>query len=519
MRVHRNLLRWGCNILADRSFAISGKALVLWFLATNLFLLPTYGEPISEFQQHSETIGFRYGISVTDLEGNVLLEHRADERFMPASTAKLFVTAAALEAESALASLDTGLKLVVEPSSLGPPTLVLIGRGDPTIGFGRTCTERCLETLVAAVKDAGLTEVGDIVGDDQWFADERVPLGWSWDDLKFWHGTSISALSVNDNTVAMRVSPSNEMGNAVSAGWREAGSAYFKLQNEAITGPEDGEWALRVERLFGARTVRLYGEMPSGSRSTTLRLGVEDPAHFVAWSFKTALEAEGINVSGHVQTRRRPLQYEDEAKPVDRRDPESQRQCATTAPARPKGKVIASLDPPPLQEIITEINRDSHNLYAEILLRQLGRAEGTGSSFCGLVQVEGLLEGMGLSRNAYEIADGSGLSNYNRTTPAALTALLRYAAKADWGERFQASLPVGGGRAGTLRLRFRGTSLDGKIYAKTGTLNHVDALAGYMEAESGKVLVFAILANDRPLITPSVRPEIDALLLRLAKQY
>ncbi|MEM7493634.1 MAG: D-alanyl-D-alanine carboxypeptidase/D-alanyl-D-alanine-endopeptidase [Pseudomonadota bacterium] len=513
------LLSFCRHTFAGTSFKNSGKALAIWLLTSSLFLLPTYSEPISDFQQHSETIGFRYGISVTDLEGNVLLEHRANERFMPASTAKLFVTAAALEAETALASLDTGLKLVVEPSSVGSPTLVLIGRGDPTIGSGETCRERCLETLVAAVKDAGLTEVGDIVGDDQWFADERVPLGWSWDDLKFWHGTSISALSVNDNTVAMRVSPAKEMGDVVSAGWWEAGSAYFKLQNEAVTGPTDGEWALRLERLFGARTARLYGEMPLGSRSTTLRLGVEDPAHFVAWSFKTALEAEGIDVSGEVRTQRRPLQYEDEAKPVDRTDRESQRKCAATAPARPKAKVVASLDPAPLQEIITKINRDSHNLYAEVLLRQLGRAEGPGSSFCGLVQIEGLLERMGLPRDAYEIADGSGLSNYNRTTPAALTALLRYAAKADWGERFQASLPVGGGRAGTLRFRFRGTSLDGKIFAKTGTLNHVDALAGYMEAESGEVLVFAILANDRPLTAPSVRPEIDALLLRLAKQY
>ena len=133
---------------------------------------------------HAPLAGLRYGISVTDLDGTVLVAHRADERFVPASNAKLFVTAAALAVETELAALEPGLRVVSEPAESGPPTLALVGRGDPTIGFGPDCTKRCIETLAEEVAASGITEVGDIVGDDRWFADERRPLGWNWDDLK-----------------------------------------------------------------------------------------------------------------------------------------------------------------------------------------------------------------------------------------------------------------------------------------------------------------------------------------------
>ena len=504
--------RWS---LASQSLRI----ILLGVFAAVLATVPAHARDSEKLESHAALAGLRYGLSVTDLDGNVLVSHRADERFMPASTAKLFVTAAALAAESELSALDPALRVVLEPSESGPPTLVLVGRGDPTIGFGPDCEVRCIETLAAAVAKSGVTEVGDIVGDDQWFADERKPLGWSWDDLKFGHGTAISAIAVNDNVVPLRVSPAKASGMSVQTSWVDAGARYFKLHNEAKTSDANGDWALRLERRIGDLTARLYGELPTGSRAVTLDLGVDNPAHLAAWYFKRALEAEGVSVSGDLRTRRRPLQYADEPIPTDSSDPESPMRCAQTAQMAPSGTVIASLPPAPIRDIVTEINRDSQNLYAEVLLRQVGRAAGTGSSFCGRLQIQDFLDDAGVSRTSFEIADGSGLSNYNRATPATLTALLRYAAAAPWGEAFKASLPVGGGAEGTLRFRFRGTALEGRIFAKTGTLNHVDALSGYMQARSGKTLVFSIVVNDRPLDSPSAMHQIDAVLLSIAKQH
>ncbi|MEM1149514.1 MAG: D-alanyl-D-alanine carboxypeptidase/D-alanyl-D-alanine-endopeptidase [Pseudomonadota bacterium] len=463
--------------------------------------------------------GLRYGLSVTDLQGNVLLAHRANERFMPASNAKLFVTAAALASEAELTALAPALRVYLVHGPEGPPDLVLVGRGDPTIGAGSECDARCIETLARAVAAANITEVGDIVGDDRWFADERTPLGWSWDDLKFGHGTAVSALSVNENVVPLRVSPGRTPGAPVSASWPDSGAAYFDLEIDAQTGARGSPWALRIQRNTGDQTARLYGDVPVRSRTVSLRLGVDNPAHLAAWYFRNALAAEGVAISGTLRTQHRPLQYEDEPRPEDPTDPESAMRCLIDAMPPPRGTLIASLPPAPLGEIVAEINRDSQNLYAEVLLRQLGHVAGRGSSFCGQLQIQTFLDGVGIARTAYDIADGSGLSNYNRATPAAITALLRHAATAPWGEMFRLSLPMGGGADGSLRFRFRGTPLEGKIFAKTGTLNHVDALSGYMEARSGRVLAFSIIVNDRPLSTPSARRQIDAVLLDIASRY
>jgi len=468
---------------------------------------------------HSPLTGLRYGISVTDLNGNVLVAHRVNERFVPASNIKLFVTAAALAVEDELSALEPGLQVVSEPAESSPPTLVLVGRGDPTIGFGPDCTIRCIETLAEEVAASGITEIGDIVGDDQWFADERRPLGWSWDDLKFGHGTSVSAIAVNDNVLPLRVSPAGVSGTSVQASWVGTGPSYFNLHNEAKTSNAEKPRALRLERRIGERTARLYGELPMGSRPVTLELAIDNPAHLAAWYFKRALEAKGVSVLGELRTRRRPLQYADEPKPTNPNDPAAQLRCEPREQGAPTETVIASLPPAPLQEVVTEINRKSQNLYAEVLLRQLGHVAGTGSSFCGLLQIQEFLEDVGVPRASYDIADGSGLSNYNRVTPATVTALLRHAAAAPWGDAYRTSLPVGGATNGTLRYRFRGSALDGKIFAKTGSLNHADALSGYLQAQSGKTLVFSIIVNDRPLESPSAMSRIASTLLNIAARH
>ncbi len=485
------------------------------FLAT----VPARSGETDDVDAHPDLAGLRYGISVTDLDGNVLVAHRADERFAPASNVKLFVTAAALAAEEALSALDPALRVVSEPTASGAPTLVLVGRGDPTVGFGAECEARCIEDLAEAVAQSGIATVGDIIGDDRWFADERRPLGWSWDDLKFGHGTSVSAIAVNDNILAIRVSPSTKPGTNVEVSWVDAGPSYFNLNNEAKTGDADGARALRLERRIGDRTARLYGELPVGSKAVTLDLAVDNPAHLAAWYFKRALEAKGVSVSGELRSRRRPLQYADEPIPADANDPNAYPRCATRTQLASSETVIASLHPAPIRDIVAKTNKDSINLYAEVLLRQLGRVAGAGSSFCGLLKIQELLEDAGVPRASYDIADGSGLSSYNRVTPATITALLRHAASAPWGDVYRASLPVGGAPAGTLKYRFRDTALEGKIFAKTGTLNHVDALSGYMLARSGKMLVFSIIVNDRPLESDSAMQKIDSTLLKIADRY
>ena len=108
------------------------------------------------------------------------------------------------------------------------------------------------------------------------------------------------------------------------------------------------------------------------------------------------------------------------------------------------------------------------------------------------------------------------MSVYNRVSPRTIVALLTYAAAQDWGRAWRDTFPVGG-VDGSLQRRFRGTILEGKIFAKTGTLKGTNALSGYLTAASGQTLTFALIANERPLAVSSATPIMDAALIRIAE--
>jgi D-alanyl-D-alanine carboxypeptidase/D-alanyl-D-alanine-endopeptidase (penicillin-binding protein 4) len=158
----------------------------------------------------------------------------------------------------------------------------------------------------------------------------------------------------------------------------------------------------------------------------------------------------------------------------------------------------------------------SQNMHAEVLLRRLGLIEGAGSAADGHAVIHAMLAEAGVERTAYDFADGSGMSTYNRLSPRMVTHFLRWTRSQPWGEAFRDALPVGG-VDGTLSRRFAGTSLEGRIFAKTGTLSAVNALSGFMIARSGKALVFSAYANDWPASAGSATPVLDAMLVRIAE--
>jgi D-alanyl-D-alanine carboxypeptidase/D-alanyl-D-alanine-endopeptidase (penicillin-binding protein 4) len=159
--------------------------------------------------------------------------------------------------------------------------------------------------------------------------------------------------------------------------------------------------------------------------------------------------------------------------------------------------VLAKLIPPPLADDVKLTMKVSQNLHAELFLRRVSLVAGSGSIADGQVAVRGVLAKAGAPRAGFDFSDGSGMSTYNRISPRAAVALLRWIAAQPWGAMWRDSLPIGG-VDGTLARRFGGTPLDRKLFAKTGSLNATSALSGYMTAKSGRTLTFSILANDIP---------------------
>lgn len=303
----------------------------------------------------------------------------------------------------------------------------------------------------------------------------------SWNNIPTRSGTATSALSLDDNELAIRVVPA-EPGRPP----RLEMLPYFSVDNRAVTVAA-GETALEFDRLPGSREVRLTGRIAVGTEPQRLRLGIDDPAHYAAWRFRALLEERGVRVTGDVAVRHRP------PGPAD--DPAIRKGAPAARP--PLAEPLARLVPPPLAEDVAAINKVSQNLHSELLLRRLGRIAGAGSLADGLAVVRAMLARAGVPRAGYDFSDGSGMSTYNRVAPRAMVGFLRWVAAQPWGGAWRSSLPVGG-VDGTLAGRFKGSALEGRIFAKTGTLNATNALSGYLIAKSGRTLLFSAYANDVP---------------------
>lgn len=436
--------------------------------------------------------GVRLGVHVTTLDGEIVFTDRAAERFMPASNTKLFTAAAMFHYVPGLEQSDTALGTSLqrlEGEGDAPPSLVLVGAGDPAVRDGADCETDCLHELADAVVAQGITRISDLYADDTAFPHEPWGMGWSWNNLPFYFGAPVSALTVNGNAAALVVRPGPEEGEPILAVWAE-GDDLLDVVNGAVTGPPGSEQTLSVLRLPGTRTVRLSGTLAVDAAGRNFFLSVEDPAASAAERFARLLAARGVVLEGAIKVR-------------------------TRSDAPLAGVEIARLTAPPLIDGVSYLMKDSDNVYAETMLRLLARAMGGDGAEDGLDAVHAMLDPLGIGRAEVELFDGSGLSPYNRITPAATVTFLRWTASQPWADAFRATLPVGG-RDGSLKRRFRGTPLEGRIFAKTGTVQGVNALSGFMEASSGQTLVFSVIANERPADADSVIPVIDRLLLDIA---
>ena len=442
--------------------------------------------------------GTRFGLVVLTLDGRELVAINADERFLPASNTKLLTAAAAFHRLGDMSQPDParGTSLELAPNAEGPPTLVLVGRGDAMLIDAPDCIRDCLSDLADIVVGAGIREIAGIVADETHLPHELWPPGWSHEDLETRSGAPVSALTVNSNEMRIRVTPGVAVGDPARMEWVDQPPAH--TLEGALTTTDNEEAAFEASILpAGPQTeVRLHGEINRTRPAVNLALAVQDPANSAALRLKALLEARGISAGAFVETRARKQFGAD--------------------PLRSEGVEIARLIPPPLIENVTFLMKQSQNLHAELLLRRLGLVEGDGSREAGLAIVEAMLTEAGVPRWSWDFSDGSGMSVYNRVTPRTTADFLVWTTQQPWGEAFRDTLPVGG-VDGTLRRRFAGTSLEGRIFAKTGTLRGTNALSGFMLTRSGQLLVFAAFANERPSEAETTIWALDATLVAISE--
>ena len=190
--------------------------------------------------------------------------------------------------------------------------LRLVGGGDPNLS-GRAIPYRkdapagdplaAIEDLADQVAAHGVRSVSaDIVGDDTAYVWQPYADGWSIDDPVWDYGAPASALSVNDNTVSLRVLPGSYASDAVQIAVMPPVD-YYDIDNRVRTAADGGkvERRIMVDRLPGARQLRIWGTLPLNDPGDTEVLGVEDPALFAAVAFRDVLARRGIAIRGEAR--------------------------------------------------------------------------------------------------------------------------------------------------------------------------------------------------------------------------
>jgi D-alanyl-D-alanine carboxypeptidase/D-alanyl-D-alanine-endopeptidase (penicillin-binding protein 4) len=427
-----------------------------------------------------------WGLLIVDAgSGETLYEQNADKYFVPASNMKLFTSALALAKLGPEYRFHTTLETrgTISREGVLGGDLVLVGRGDPNLSNRKFPyelkeefvgpPEKVLAELVDALAAKGIREIsGDVIGDDSYFPRERYPNGWEIDDMVWEYGAAISAIVVDDNTVAVMLTPGEQAGNPVQAAVTPA-TPDFTVENDVTTSAPDVKPDLTLTREPGANVVVVKGSLPAKSAPRKLVLAIEEPAQHAATLLKWLLEERGTKIGGVAKARH--------AQEGGSGDP----------------AVLAEHVSVPLGEAVKLINKISQNLHTEMLLRTAARLNGVWATPDDLMKVPAdFYAETGIAPGDVIQTDASGLSRHDLVTPRAIVTLLSFAQKQNWFAPYYASLPVAG-TDGTLEDRMKNTLAAGRIHAKTGSVEHVRTLSGFAETASGRRVIFSFLSNNQ----------------------
>ncbi len=505
------------------------------------------------------------GVKVVSLDsGRTLFEDNAGKLLLPASNMKLYTTAAALVRLTPDFRFTTSAYAVSRPDATGTlrGDLIIFGRGDPTFAarFNNGNTFAAIDDFAARIAASGVRRIeGDIIGDESFFNGAPLGAGWEWDDLQWYYGAEISALSVNDNAIDLTVRPATQVGDAsvVTTGATTSTLVAVLNNNSQVNNPpsvhlqsangyqvspnatsttNNTTSTTNTTNVFSSTTnaaatpnqvssnqiasnpnlsntpyVTVINNATTGASGERRDFSVYRPLNSNTIILSGTLPQGGANFSGSVAVAnpalmfthllrqslvRRGVIVTGKTQIVDAR-------ARRDTPLPPALIELAVRHSPPLSVIAAQTLKPSQNLYTELILRALGKATNSDpqltSAEAGIAAVQSLLREAGVDARSVVNVDGSGLSRGDYVTADATVRLLAFMDKQLPAIRtaFYDAQPIAG-VDGTLRNRMKGTPAAGNVRAKTGTLSNATSLSGYVTTAAGERLAFALMINNCP---------------------
>ena len=351
-----------------------------------------------------------------------------------------------------------------------------------------------MERLRMAVQQAGIRRIeGSVIGDASAFGSQSSAGTWQWEDMGNYYGAGAWALNLHENLHYLHFQQQAGLGSIPAIAGTEPEIPGLQFINEVVSagrGTGDNAYIFGAPYQFN-RYVR--GTIPVGTGIFTIKGSIPDPPLFAAQTLRQSLATVGI-MAGGASSR-------------------------VNAQATTRRRQLYTHESPPLSRIVERANMESVNLYCEAMVKTIGwNQKQEGSTAAGLEALRAYWEGEGLDWDGCYLSDGSGLSGANAVTSLFLARLLRLMARQEESlfRPFYESLPLAG-RSGSLKNTLRGTAAEGRLRAKSGTLERVRAYTGYATARNGRLLAFSVIVNNYSGSGGAIRQKLERFMLELCE--
>lgn len=432
---------------------------------------------IDEIIENSRASSAFWSVIARDTTGKILGGYNFDKTVRPASSLKLLTSAAILDELGADYTYLTRIYgLGHQLGDTWEGDIIIRGVGDPSISgeFYNENRFHVFDKFFSALYDRGIREInGNLIGNAAFFDSQPYPEGWSWEDLSFYYGVEISALSFNDNAVDLTVYADGDIGEKPRIEWFPFDTDYVDFVNEQVITPPSTEYDEYYRRLLGTNTILLRSKLPKNYVEKE-SLSIKNAPMFFLDTFKKYLEDGGISLNGRIIVDNKSQDWKDD-----------------------QYKVLAEHESLPLKKLLEQVNKDSDNFYSEMLLKTMAAEhfKAPGSTELGVSLVEDFAATQQMDTTRLEMTDASGMAPSTLLSVKDLSQLLVAMRDHPQFGDYKNSLSISG-VDGSLKNRFNKDSLKGKIYGKTGYLSGVRSLSGYMETSSGQTLAFSVVTNN-----------------------